>query len=285
MGGFIDDGFHAHPKREIGGCPADGLLARAISYAGDNKTDGWVPASWAEKQFPRRWRQMVLGTALEARLLECFPAGAVREYHGPKKQGLRTKPVTVTVGPHTVDGYVVRDYLHWNRAECERQAKRQAERTKKRGQRSKARLWNGDVPRDTHGESPLRGDSGVGAGGGRRTETMTEDQHELVARVDAVLALLYDVDRFAANANQVEDPVRVANFISRFPSADPLEAAADAADWGRSSTWEIDDGVTSFAVAMRKQVERAAEKQAASGEPSVRERGHQALKTLLGEAG
>lgn len=42
----LDDGFHSHPKILRAGNGAAGLFARAMSFAGDQLTDGEIPDQW-----------------------------------------------------------------------------------------------------------------------------------------------------------------------------------------------------------------------------------------------
>lgn len=46
---LLDDKFHANPKVTSVGNKGAGLYARALSYCGDNLTDGFVEAGWARE--------------------------------------------------------------------------------------------------------------------------------------------------------------------------------------------------------------------------------------------
>jgi hypothetical protein len=225
----IDDGFHAHPKIAPLSLAARGLFVTAISYSAHYLTDGTVPAD----------------------VLRGFTRG---------HEGRRALRELVGVGllVETPSGCTIHDYLDHNPSRAEIEAKRARETSRKRGQRATPKLWTGEPlsHRDSQRNSHARGS------GGENNNSLNGDSPGLPAQVDEVLAGLYEVERFREHANPVEDPVRVANFIARFPTADVRIATDDAADWGRSGTWHIDDGVTSFAVALRKQVERAAASQA-----------------------
>ena len=45
----LDDKFHGNPKTLAVGNAGAGLYVRALSYCGDQLTDGWVPAGWARE--------------------------------------------------------------------------------------------------------------------------------------------------------------------------------------------------------------------------------------------
>lgn len=132
----LDDGFYGHWKRIRGlvGLAADGLLARAMSRTGHYERDGFVEEAWVEDQLRpagARWGRRILDAALGGGLLERLEAGEVEEIEALPRAGLRTSVVSVVIGPHRTPGYLVHDYVQYNPARVELEAKREREREKK----------------------------------------------------------------------------------------------------------------------------------------------------------
>lgn len=124
--GRLDDGFHRHPKRRRVRLAVDGLLARAISVAADDGSDGYIHGSWVADQFrgaDRRLRRSVVDQAVREGLLEPLPAGEQRTV-AAAAGAIRTEPCAVTVGPFPEDGYLIHDYLDCNPSHAELVKKR-----------------------------------------------------------------------------------------------------------------------------------------------------------------
>lgn len=121
--GRLDDRFHSHPKRapSVLSLAADGLLARAISYASGYKTDGFVSEAWVQAQLPGRGGRRVLEEATKRALLDVLPTGSTTTTR--HRRGRRTD--TFVHGPFEIDGYLIHDYLddHSSREEIAQQAK------------------------------------------------------------------------------------------------------------------------------------------------------------------
>ena len=60
----LDLGFHSDPKVMAAGNGASGLFARALSYAGYHRTDGFVPELWARANGTRTERQKLTNAGL-----------------------------------------------------------------------------------------------------------------------------------------------------------------------------------------------------------------------------
>lgn len=145
--GRLDDGFHAHPKRQRVTLAADGLLARAISYSSHYLTNGFVSEAWVRAQLPaRRWRA-VLESALSGPLLDHFAAGSTTTIVPVSRPGL----VRIEVGPFTEDGYLIHDYLEDNLSAKEVSEQQERARARKNRHRSRVPLPgldDADVTRD-----------------------------------------------------------------------------------------------------------------------------------------
>ena len=168
--GRLDDAFEGHRKRRAGSLAADGLLSRAISHAAGQETDGFVDTAWLNAQGSATERRRALKDAIRVRLLEPFPAGTARDVFGRKQPGLRSEEIRVTVGPFEEDGYLVHDFLDCNPARVELEARRASERSRKRGQRDRPRLWNGETAQLSHRKSQPQGEAGKGRGSTSSTE-------------------------------------------------------------------------------------------------------------------
>lgn len=229
-----DDGFHSHPKRAMVDVATDGLWVRAGSYCAGHSTDGFIAASWVQAQLKPHQRKRVLEEALSAGLLEPFDAGDMRVLVAPKRQGLRPQQIEVTVGPHQQDGYLVHDFLHYNRARSEIEELRAGEANKKRAQRARDKqgtlAWdeagNGHVPKGqvdlSPGESPL---GGLREGKGRTTER-SEPRSEVDARTPELAAQVAEVVAVLGQCDRLHiDSVGVENAIVAWPDCDPVQAA------------------------------------------------------------
>lgn len=91
---FVDDSFHAHPKAIAAGNAAVGLWTRCGSWVGSHLTDGHVPSEVAA----------MYGTKTEARRLV--------------ESGLWERDTQR-------GGYVMHDYLDWNKSRAEVEAQRE----------------------------------------------------------------------------------------------------------------------------------------------------------------
>jgi hypothetical protein len=60
----LDLGFHSDPKVMAVGNAAAGVFARALSYCGYHKTDGFVPELWARANSTRTERQKLVSAGL-----------------------------------------------------------------------------------------------------------------------------------------------------------------------------------------------------------------------------
>lgn len=91
---YVDDSFHTHPKALAAGNAAVGLWTRCGSWVGRHLTDGWVPSEIAR----------LYGTKTEARRLVDSAL-----WERDTERG----------------GYVMHDYLDWNKSKAEVEAKRE----------------------------------------------------------------------------------------------------------------------------------------------------------------
>jgi len=75
----LDDKFHSHPKTYVAGLDGCGLFAKAISYAADHLTDGFVPEAWVLAQVPatrkQKDRRGVVERLIEAGMFERVAGG------------------------------------------------------------------------------------------------------------------------------------------------------------------------------------------------------------------
>lgn len=266
MPGWLDNAFHSHGKRELVPLAVDGLFSRAISRCGDLLTDGFVEASWAEKQLvdgllgPKQ-RRRVLDLAVEHRVLEFLPAGETVTTRGAARQGLRGEEVVIELGPFPVDGYVVHDYLDCNRSRAEVEETRAREAAKKRRQRKGKRQeqlpWQQfDGPSSSSlspGESPLKtGDSGDRVGSTPRfKETDLDDARAAARSSDPQVQDVLDV--LSAAPRLFLDAVAVENAIAAFPAGDPLRAAREAVTLGRDPAYRSTNGARLLWKALEQQ--------------------------------
>lgn len=119
----IDDGFATHPKILKAGITALGLQIRAICYASQNKTDGFIP-------------------------LEAVPFLTV---------GLEPKDWAAHMLHHGLwdaaeNGFQVHDYLEWNMSKEQYDSMKESlSRAGKKGMKSR---WNGHKRGDNQGYNP-----------------------------------------------------------------------------------------------------------------------------------
>jgi hypothetical protein len=110
----IDDKLHSHHKPRKADLPAMGLWIVCLSYCGDQLTDGWVPAWYVATWAPGRKGIRLADRLVDAGLWERA------ELNGEK-------------------GWLVHDYLDFNRPREQVLADREAERVRKAEWRKKAR--------------------------------------------------------------------------------------------------------------------------------------------------
>lgn len=244
--------FHRHPKRELTllGCAADGVLARACSYAREHETDGFVPGWFVDdqvKESPRHRRQLV------AELLKPRPP------HG--------RPLF----EEAEGGYLIHDYLDVNESAEEIRERRGKERTRKRGQRLGGRQTSledhspdpgvpRNVPRDTVGS------------GNKEVPLTTEDGGEshprgLAGTVEQVLAILRTVPRDDWHVDDVNTRIGVENALCAHPNRDPIAAAHLTVTAASDPAWNTTSPQRAFGIILGRQPERQA------GEVRVRTQG------------
>lgn len=98
---ILDDQFHSNPKINDVGLPGAGLYAMSLSYCGSELTDGFVPASWARKQAPKR----LLDKLVDHRLWRPVKPGDT--FQVPTKDGSATIRIPS-------EGFYIDDYLELN---------------------------------------------------------------------------------------------------------------------------------------------------------------------------
>ncbi len=295
MPGWLDNGFHAHMKRELVPVEVDGLLARAISRSCDQLTDGFVEASWVDKQLetPAK-RKRVIDLAVKHRVLEKLPAGETIVMRGKSRTGLRKRDVSVSVGPFPMDGFVVHDFLDCNRSRSEVEARRDAEAKKKRGQRDRGRQQQLETPAEVDarrraawagvgngvlsnassgaassssssvspGESPLffEGDSrdrDRDVGTTSKEETFQSHAHARAATsADPVVQSVLDV--LADAPRLFVDAIGVENAVRQFPTGDAIRAAREAVTKGRDPAWRQTNAATLIWKSLEQQTKPSA---------------------------
>lgn len=252
--------FQGHPKRRIVGLAADGLLSRAMSYAAEYETDGFVDTTWVAAQIDgdpmltRRQKRELLDFVRRGALLEEVAAGETRELVAPKTV-FRKHEVTVTLGPWSLDGYLVHDYLHCNYTSGELAQKRAGETGRKRGQRAQQSLPWADVSRqDTPALSRIGRDSGTGGGG----STATTEPVAIDARaserapglVGEVMAVLRRCERLSV-PDHCETAIESA--IAAHDGKDAIAAAHAAVTRAADPTWRMTWGPSVFAGELARQ--------------------------------
>jgi hypothetical protein len=111
----LDDGFHSSRKIIEAGdqhLQVAGLYALALSYCGDQGTDGVVPAGWAHRLAGRD----LCATLIDLDLWEPIEKGARR--HVTRDNGVRVDVVA------TASGYFIRDFVKLNPTAVEVQCRR-----------------------------------------------------------------------------------------------------------------------------------------------------------------
>lgn len=110
----LDDKFHAHPTTWEVGLEANGLCARAISYAADQLTDGFLPEAWVGANVPKR------------------------------SAGIVQKLIDAGLWERLDNGYRILGYLDYNPPAAVVKSKREAarQRRQKGGARSRERTAN-----------------------------------------------------------------------------------------------------------------------------------------------
>lgn len=276
MPGWLDNGFHAHRKRELVALACDGLLARAISRASDQLTDGWVEATWVDKQtadnmLTRSQRRQVLELAIQNRLLERLRAGETCVLRGGVRRGLRRDEITVTVGPFDVDGYVIHDFLDCNRARTEVESRRQKDRERQRARRNGTAQdplpWehrggsdgspSSSLSAGRHGLCPpdVRRDSRDRDRGLRGETTSGGTSNDARARssspqVQQVLDVLHQAPRLHVDAVGVE------NAIDRWPNEDAVRAAREVITWVTDPAFRGTNGASLLNAALSREQQR-----------------------------
>jgi hypothetical protein len=259
-GAWIDDTFSGHRKRRLVSLAADGLLARALSECckPEGGTDGFVDEQWVELQMPRRQRTKLLAEMTHERLFEALPADTTRELVGHAKKGLRTSDIHVTVGPFRTAGFLVHDFLDFNRSVAERTARRRRDAQKKRNQRSTPTLWNGKPeqlsPGTSQGTPPPPQDSGVG--GGSSTESTNGENGHGYSRAPApgLVGQVMDVLRRCARLSVPDHcDVAIESAIAGNPGKDFLAAAHAAVVRATDPAWRTTWGPSVFAGELRRQ--------------------------------
>lgn len=281
MPGWLDNGFHAHDKRELGALAVDGLLCRAISRASDQLSDGWVAATWVEKQLsdgllgPKQ-RVRVIELAVQHRVLEPVAAGETKVIIGAPRSKLRAEEIKVTVGPHDVDGYMVHDYLDCNRASFEVERRRREDRDrqqKRRNGRKQEQIPPADQFWDTMGKidaDPLAGDTSSSSRHASVTRDNTRDPRDRDRDVnhqnsdqtdlndargarsaDPGVQSVLDVLRSAPRLHV--DVVGVENAMRAFPTGDAVKAAREVVTLGTDPAWRITNAAKLLWQALERQ--------------------------------
>jgi hypothetical protein len=258
--GRLDGKFAGHRKRRLASLAADGLLARAISHAAEHETDGFVDEAWVRQQ--DGWRA-ALKVALDVGLLEPLPANTTRELVGGRLPGIRPRAIAVTAGPFAVAGFLVHDYLDFNPSAEEQDEKRASGRRKKRDQRAKPRLWNGDPATMSPDPSPASRDAGLGGG---TTESNEEQQDHSRAQAPGLIGEVMTILRRCSRLSVPDhcEPA-IESAIAGAPGKDPVAAAHTAVTWASDPAWRKTWGPSVLGDALRKQ------------EPGVKAKGDQSV--------
>jgi hypothetical protein len=129
---FLDDKFHSNPKTVGVGNDGAGLYCRALSYCGDQLTDGYVPMGWAREVGKPGTRNKVTCAGF---WLEVFGG---EQYHYVADD----LPYTVTIpGP----GFFIPDYLMLNptRAQVEKKRTELSAKRSTAGKLGAQSRWHG----------------------------------------------------------------------------------------------------------------------------------------------
>lgn len=253
--GRLDGKFPGHRKRRLGSLAADGLLARAIAQTAEQRDDGFVDADWIRQQGKPAERRRALHTALRVGLLEEFPAGTERDVTGHQLPGLRPRPTTVHIGPHDDDGFLVHDFLDFNPSRDEQEAKLRADRDRKRDDRGKPKLWNGEIAESPPPVQRTSGAPDVGLGGGT-TESDNGENGSGYSRAPApgLVGQVMDVLRRCARLSVPDHcEVNVESAIAANPGKDPIAAAHAAVTTAGDPAWNMTWGPKVLAYELRKQ--------------------------------
>lgn len=113
----LDDGFHSHPDTLEAGLAANGLFARALSYAAHYQTDGFIPDVFIQAHVPSTRRNWDPEGVVQA----CLDHGFFNRVAG---------------------GFQIVNYLDFNPSRAELESKRKKDRTRKRLQPDSARNPN-----------------------------------------------------------------------------------------------------------------------------------------------
>lgn len=227
----IDDKFHSHPKRFLVPLAADGLFVRALSYAADQLTDGFVPEPWVRQQVPgtrREWDQLGLVAAL-VKAEMWSPVGG---------------------------GYQINDYLEFNPSRAEVERKRQAAADRMRRNRTGS---SRDVRANTERTSqqvrstPCPVPSHTQPIKTTLPATDAEVEAGKLARVIEILG--------TGNFKGSPDEQGVLATIGSMPSVDHVAAAYEAVLWVKDPKFNERTAHVVFRYACRKFLEDAAKRE------------------------
>lgn len=160
---YLDDKFHSNPKTVGVGNDGAGLYCRALSYCGDQLTDGYVPLGWAREVGKPGTRIKVTGAGF---WLEVFGG---EQYHYVADDA----PYTVTIpGP----GFFIPDYLMLNptRMQVERKRNELSAKRSAAGKLGAQKRWQ-DHDKDDGGKKRARDIANTALKAGRINRTPCED--------------------------------------------------------------------------------------------------------------
>jgi hypothetical protein len=127
----IKRAWRRHPR-------AVGLHAMSKSYSARHETDGLIDLDWLEDKLPDdAERAEVIKVMTDVGLYELLPAG--------ESKRVRVRDVTVRFGPLDEDAYIVHDYLEFNEARCEAEARRAREAKRKADARARRGSGQSDL--------------------------------------------------------------------------------------------------------------------------------------------
>lgn len=197
--------LHRHPKRErtLFGCAADGVLVRALSYARDHESDGYVPDWWVAEQTEPRNRKK-----LRAELVKPRP------------------PHNRPLFEEADGGLLVHDYLDVNESHDELEERRRGWAGQKQTQRNRDRQQTFEDGRSVHPENPP---DALGVRG-EEEQPSTEEQPQSPARalVEQGLAAFRES---GLPFDLVSLEIGIGNAIGAYPDKDVVRACRELVAW------------------------------------------------------